>query len=144
MIIQRQDTTKARFETGYKRIVIIDDDIDITTTFRTILEEANVSQKDDLKYKVYIYNRPEQVLADFEPDFYDLMLIDVNMPGMDGFELSRRLLEMDLNLRICFMTAGEINLQAMREVSQVRSVGCFLAKPISADDFVRRIREELD
>jgi FixJ family two-component response regulator len=144
IIKQRQDTTKARFETGYKRVIIVDDDIDITTTFRTILEEANVSKKNDLKYKVYIYNRPEQVLADFEPDFYDLMLIDVNMPGMDGFELSRRLLEMDLNLRICFMTAGEINLQAMREVSSVRSIGCFITKPISADDFVKKIRKELE
>jgi FixJ family two-component response regulator len=109
------------------------------------LEEDYFSKKNELlRFKVYTYNSPEQVLADFEPNFYDLLLIDVNMPGMDGFELSRRLLEMDLNLRICFMTAGEINLQAMREIHPVRSIGCFIRKPISADDLIKKINGELE
>jgi len=48
------------------------------------------------------------------------------MPGMDGFKINRRLLEVDLNLRIRFMTAGEINYRALREIHSIRSVGCIL------------------
>jgi FixJ family two-component response regulator len=66
------------------------------------------------------------------------------MPGMDGFEIGRRLLEMDLNLRICLITAGEINYRAMRELHAVRSVGCFITKPISAKDLINKIRIELE
>ena len=66
------------------------------------------------------------------------------MPGMDGFETGRRLLEMDLNLRICFITADEINYRAMREVHVVCSVGSFITKPISAKDLINKVIIELE
>ena len=66
------------------------------------------------------------------------------MPGIDGFEISRRVLKADLNLRICFMTAGEINYQALREIHSIRSVGCYITKPISANELTNMIRVELE
>jgi CheY-like chemotaxis protein len=54
--------------------------------------------------------------------FYDLLLIDVNMPLMDGFQLAQNLERRDLNVRVCFMTSGEINMEAAREVHPLKSI----------------------
>ena len=121
----KQDITRARSDKAFKTIVILDDDRDITTTFRTILESDLISKHNmALRFRVYTSNSPEQFLSDFEPGRYDLLLVDINMPCMDGFEISRRLLEMDLNLRICFMTAGDINYRALREIRKYTCI-CF-------------------
>jgi two-component SAPR family response regulator len=48
-------------------------------------------------------------LAEFKIDFYDLLLVDVNMPKMNGFEFSEKILELDLNVRICYISAAEMN-----------------------------------
>lgn len=141
----KQNITKAASDNGFKTIVILDDDRDITTTFRTILESDLISKHNiALRFRVCTSNNPVQFLSDFEPGHYDLLLIDINMPCMDGFEISRRLLEMDLNLRICFMTAGEINYRALREIHSILSMGCFIKKPISAEDLIHKVRIELE
>jgi FixJ family two-component response regulator len=56
------------------------------------------------------------------------MLVDVYMPGMSGFELSQKILELDANIRVCFMSAAELNVQALREVYPKLSFGCFISK----------------
>jgi two-component SAPR family response regulator len=43
-------------------------------------------------------------LSEFKPNFYDLLLIDINMPYMDGFQLSERILDIDINVKICYMS----------------------------------------
>jgi DNA-binding response OmpR family regulator len=69
--------------------------------------------------QVYSYDNPVTALLEFKPNFYDLLLIDVNMHMMDGFQLAQKLLRKDLNVRVCFMTSGEINMDAAREVQGV-------------------------
>ena len=141
----KREITKVRSDSRYKRIAILDDDKDVTTTFRTILESDLISKSGlAFKLKVYTSNSPEQFLEVFEPDFYDLLLVDINMPVMDGFEISRRLFEVDLNLQICFMSVGEINYRALGEIHSIRSVECYITKPTSANDLINRLRVELD
>ncbi|MGH9953900.1 MAG: response regulator, partial [Nitrososphaeraceae archaeon] len=106
-----------------KRILIIDDNSDIAFTLRIGLEN------NDANMKVYSYDNPINALIDFKPNFYDLLLIDVNMPLMDGFELCEKLLQKDINVKVCFMTSGEINIDAAREVHPLKSIGCFIKKP---------------
>jgi DNA-binding response OmpR family regulator len=120
-----------------KRVLVVDDNSDIVFTLRIGLES-------DPTMQVYSYDNPVTALLEFEPNFYDLLLIDVNMPMIDGFQLAQKLLQKDLNVRICFMTAGEINMDAAKEVHPLKSIGCFIKKPISTDALVRRIRAELE
>ncbi|MGH9924422.1 MAG: response regulator [Nitrososphaeraceae archaeon] len=121
-----------------KRILIIDDNSDIAFTLRIGLEN------NDANMKVYSYDNPINALIDFKPNFYDLLLIDVNMPLMDGFELCEKLLQKDINVKVCFMTSGEINIDAAREVHPLKSIGCFIKKPITIDALARRIKKELE
>ena len=122
----------------HKRILIVDDDSDITFTLRIGLEN------NDTAMQVYSYDNPVNALIDFKPNFYDLLLIDVNMPLMNGFELCEKILQKDINVKVCFMTSGEINMDAAREVHPLKSIGCFIKKPITTDALARRIRAELE
>ena len=94
------------------------------------------------RIEVYASNDPVVSLSEFKPNFYDLLLVDINMPRMNGFELSK-ILVIDINVRICFMSNGEINREALREIYPTRQEGCFIRKPVSIDYLVKRIRSEL-
>jgi DNA-binding response OmpR family regulator len=129
----------------WKRILIIDDDPDVTTTFKVGIEDANNSDTaSDRRIEVYTSNDPEAALSEFKPNFYDMLLIDINMPAMNGFELCQKILEMDINVRVCFMSSGEINREALREIYPAVSLGCFIRKPVTIDYLIKRIRSELD
>ena len=66
------------------------------------------------------------------------------MPYMNGFELCERMLAIDINVKVCFMSSGEINRKALREIYPAISVGCFIRKPVTIDYLVKRIMSELD
>ena len=104
----------------YKRILIVDDEPDIAMTLKIGLESYNdrsdYSDKKKIKFEVYSYTDPVEALSNFKPNFYDLLLVDTTMPIMNGFELCEKILLMDINVKVCFMTAGEINQQAIREL----------------------------
>jgi two-component SAPR family response regulator len=84
------------------------------------------------------------MLSKFRPNFYDLVLVDINMPKMNGIDLSRQILELDLNVKICFITAGEANIEVLRELYPTRSLGCYIKKPVTIENLVRRIKAELE
>jgi CheY-like chemotaxis protein len=125
-----------------KSILIVDDEPDLTLTFKAGLEECHCDGK--RKFEVYTYNNPLRALSEFKPDFYDLMLVDVYMPDMSGFELCEKILEVDPNLRVCFISAAEVNIQALREVYPKLSFGCFIKKPVEMEYLVERLCAELD
>jgi len=129
-------------EEFWRRIMIIDDDSDTTLTFKEALENSN--DTDERRIQVHTYNDPLIALSEFKPNFYDLLLIDINLPNMNGFELGQKILELDINVRVCFMSSGEINREALREIYPAISLGCFIRKPAAIDYLVKRIRSELD
>jgi len=128
----------------WKRILIVDDDADITTTFREVIEDSNNRNSVNKKIEVHTSNNPVEALSEFKPNFYDLLLVDINMPHMNGFELSEKILAKDLNVKVCFMSAGETNREALREIYTPLSFGCFIRKPVTTDYLLKRIRLELD
>jgi two-component SAPR family response regulator len=66
------------------------------------------------------------------------------MPDMNGFELSEKMLAIDINVKVCYMSSAEINRQALREIYPSLSLGCFIRKPVTTDYLVKRIMSELD
>jgi CheY-like chemotaxis protein len=67
------------------------------------------------------------------------------MPPMNGFELCEKILLLDINVKVCFMTAAEINQEAIRELYPVRTIGgCFIKKPVEIDHLIRQLIAELE
>jgi CheY-like chemotaxis protein len=147
LLTQKQETYKTltkEQERFWKRILIVDDDTDITMTFKEVIEDSNKKNSVNKKIEVYTSNDPVVALSDFKSNFYDLLLVDINMPHMNGFELCEKILAIDINVKVCFMSSGEINREALREIYPTRQEGCFIRKPVIIDYLLKRIRSELD
>jgi DNA-binding response OmpR family regulator len=119
-----------------KVILIVVDDQDMTSIFSLGLQDEG--------FEVYAYNDPLDALSEFRPNFYDLLLVDINMPKINGIELSKQLLDLDSNVKICFITAGEANIEVLRELYPARDIGCFIKKPVAIDQLVKRVKAELE
>lgn len=87
---------------------------------------------------------PIRALLEFKPYYYDLLLVDINMPSVGGYELVEKIIKLDLNIKVCFMTSGEINYEAIIEIRHpTKSFGCFIKKSASNDYLVNRVMQEL-
>jgi two-component SAPR family response regulator len=128
---------KQRF---WKRILIIHDDDDVTINFKAGIEDSNNNNDANKRIEVYTSNDPVVALSEFRPNFYDLLLVDINMPYMNGFELCEKIFAIDINVKVCFMSSGKINREALREIYPTRQEGCFIRKPVTIDYLVKRIR----
>lgn len=126
-----------------ERILIVDDDRDTTLTFKKAFEAENENRNSKISFTVSTYNDPLIALSEFKPDFYHLLLIDINMPKMNGFEFFVEVLEIDVNPRVCYMSSGLIN-QVLREQYPSLSIGCFIKKPVTMEYLVRKVRAELE
>jgi CheY-like chemotaxis protein len=148
--MQSQEPNPAGARTGLqeqppflKRILLIDDEPDILLTFKSGLE-GHLDNKGRKMFDVQVYNNPLKALSEFRANHYDLLLTDVYMPDMNGFQLSQQLLELDINIKICYTSAAEVNISALRELYPALSFGCFITKPIEVKDLVKRLSAELD
>jgi DNA-binding response OmpR family regulator len=118
------------------RILLVDDESDITVTFTKGLEDNG--------FEVDSFNDPETVLSNFKSGRYDITLIDIVMPQMNGFDLYRKLRQIDSNVRYCFMTAYEVYYETLKEEYPTLNVGCFIKKPVAISDLVRELKSELE
>jgi two-component system competent response regulator ComA len=128
----------------WKRILIVDDNEDVTTTFKVGIEDGNNSADVNKRIEVHTSNDPVVALSEFKSNFYDLLLVDIEMPNMNGFKLSEKILAIDINVKVCYMSSAEINREALREIYPALSLGCFIRKPVTIDYLIKRIMSELD
>ena len=149
------------------RILIIDDEEDITFFLKEALEGSG-------SFEVVTFNDPLVALSSFNdkegrnnlPSSFDLILLDIKMPKMDGFELYQEIQKRidstpgagsrsssgydnvqgnnGKKTKICFMTAFEVYYEALKELfPDSYSSICFIKKPSSAEDLIRRISKEI-
>jgi CheY-like chemotaxis protein len=127
-----------------KRVLVVDDEVDITTIFKVALEKINL--------QVDVYNDPLLALTDYKAGMYDLLLFDIRMPGMNGFELYSKIKDIEEEEkkvkngkpRVCFITAYEEFRSEFKETFPiVEEVDCFLRKPIPMPDLVKAVKSQL-
>jgi DNA-binding response OmpR family regulator len=117
--------------------MVVDDEYDITFTLEAGLEDGG--------FDVDAFTDPELALSSFKPGLYDLVLIDIKMPKIDGFVLYELLKTVDPGVKVCFLTASEMYREEIREVEHCAlNKDLFLQKPISNNDLILEIKKRIN
>jgi YesN/AraC family two-component response regulator len=119
-----------------KNVLLVDDEPDITFTIKGILE-------DNKGFKVDTFNDPIIALKSYKNNFYDLVILDIKMPKMDGFQLYTKIREQDPKAKICFLTASELYYEKFRKIYSAlgKTINeCFIQKPINAEGLIDHLK----
>jgi DNA-binding response OmpR family regulator len=116
------------------RVMLVDDEQDITTIFKMGLENN--------QFVVTTFNDPVEALSEFRPGLYDLLILDIRMPGMNGFQLYRKIRDVDNKVKVCFLTAFDESRGELRtSFPFLEEVKCYLKKPITVRELVKRLSD---
>jgi two-component system, OmpR family, response regulator ChvI len=119
-----------------KRILVVDDEEDITAVLKTGLERKGFS--------VDTYNDPKKALANVKPNWYDIAIFDIRMPGMDGFELYRQFKKLDGGTDVCFFTAFDVYEKEFERMFPKVEVKALFKKPMTIDELAKRLDSILE
>ena len=117
------------------RILVVDDEPDVNLTLKVSLEDKG--------FKVDAFDDPLLALENFRAGVYGLLILDIKMPEMNGFELYREIKKIDNKVKVCFMSATFVDYEAARQAFPGLEIECFIEKPIEINDLVRRVKVEL-
>jgi DNA-binding response OmpR family regulator len=126
--------------TKKKRILLVDDEHDNSSLFRVALEDDG--------FDIDVFNDPILALSAFSSDHYDLLILDIKMPKMNGYELYEKIRKIDDKVKVCFLTASvdgyreeyRPSFASFRSSSSSDDIP-FLVKPIAIDDLVKKVNE---
>ena len=118
------------------RILLVDDEPDIATTYKMGLERDG--------FAVDAFTDPQAALDHFKQDYYAMLITDIRMPDMNGFELYREIKKKDEKIKVAFMTAFEIYESEFSKVFKNTEVKLFFKKPVKLSELVSRVKEELN
>jgi YesN/AraC family two-component response regulator len=120
------------------KLMVVDDEKDILRVIKRDLEANNNNT-----FKVDTFYSSELAIQAFDShpkDYYDLILTDIRMPKINGFELYRRIKEKNPSMKIAFITAFEINKEEFNKVLPSIDVKDFIIKPISMSDLIVKLK----
>ena len=117
------------------RLLIVDDEPDVNIALAKVLERYG--------FMVDSYQNPLSVLDKFKRHYYDLAILDIKMPGMNGFSLYREIKRLDKGLKICFLTAGEMYYGVYSDILSSLPANHFIRKPIENQELLYRVNEIL-
>jgi DNA-binding response OmpR family regulator len=123
-----------------KRILIVDDEPDLTLSLKMTLEENG--------FKVDTFTDPLSALENFKEEaagMYELLILDMKMPQMNGFELYRQIKKIDDKVKVCFLTAGEMDYeQFTKELFPPLENNCYIQKPIENETLIKRLNRIME
>jgi DNA-binding response OmpR family regulator len=116
------------------RILAVDDEPDLTMLCRMSLEHY--------RFEVDTFNDPQEALSKFKPGSYDLVILDIKMPKMDGFELYYEIKKKDNNAKVCFLTASELYYKEFR-TNEYNALDkkLFIRKPIDNEELLKEVNK---
>jgi DNA-binding response OmpR family regulator len=117
-----------------KRVLIVDDEPDINLAVKIVLEENG--------FQVDSFTDPFLVLENFrkKAGMYDLLILDIKMPDMNGFELYKQIKKINDKVKVCFLTAGEMDYEQFRkELFSGLDENCYIQKPIETETLIKRL-----
>jgi DNA-binding NtrC family response regulator len=118
------------------KILIVDDEEDLAKLFKIGLERSG--------FEVTVYNDPLSALHQYKPGYYDLLLLDVRMPGLNGFELYQKIIELEPSVKVCFITAYEEYYDGSKRNTNQIVYDCFIKKPISIVDLIYKVKMKIN
>ena len=119
-----------------KRVLLVDDEPDLNLTLKITLEENG--------FKVDSFTDPLLALQNFKEQaagMYDMIILDIKMPEMNGYELYRQIKKIDDKAKVCFLTAGELDYDAYEDIFNTFEVKCFIQKPIENKELIDRLNK---
>lgn len=120
-----------------RRILLVDDEVDVISVFKMILEMNG--------YDVDSYTDPKTALDHFKPNLYGLLLLDIRMPTINGFELYRKMRDIDDKVSVCFITAFEDYREEFKEsFPTLDEFKYFIRKPKAIEDLVNHVATILE
>jgi DNA-binding response OmpR family regulator len=115
-----------------KKILAVDDEADLTMLCRLALEYYG--------FQVDTFNNPHEALSNYKPGYYDLIILDIKMPKMDGFQLYYEIKKKDEKAKICFLTASELYYEEFRKREyNAIDKNLFLRKPIGNEELINQV-----
>jgi two-component system, OmpR family, response regulator ChvI len=114
-----------------KKILIVDDESDTTSSLSLSLEDSGL-------FEVDLFNDALVALSNFRPNIYDLLLLDVNMPKMSGYELYNEILKVDNKVKVCFIGTHNIDYDALRTKFSSQEIDSYITKPFLRKPIVLR------
>jgi DNA-binding response OmpR family regulator len=125
----------AKLKTKTKRILLVDDEPDAAFTIEIVLEESGFFQVD-------LFHDGATALSIFGPGVYDLAILDIKMLRMNGFELCRKIRDIDNKIKVCFLTAADLGYYRETDSDVINDLGtdCFITKPVNNKDIVQRLK----
>jgi len=122
-------------KTKTKKILLVDDEPDVTYTIKKIVEDNG--------FKADSFNDPILALNNYKVNFYDLVLLDIKMPIMDGFELYLKIREKDPKVKICFLTVIATFNEEFRKIrlalGKTINEDYFIQKPVEMEDLLKKL-----
>jgi len=138
---QRIDTSLSsnnNIITEKKKIMIVDDELDIANLYKLSLERDG--------FFVEIFDDPLLALSRYKAGAYDLLLLDINMPKMNGFKLYQEILSRhsDHHVKVCFVTAFEEYDNQFKELFHgMEDSDCFIRKPVALKALTEKVKSRL-
>lgn len=118
------------------RILIVEDEPDLILSIKKGLTRNG--------FEVDAFDDPLDALAKFKPNVYDVLLLDIRLPKMNGFELYREIKKSGDKSIIFFITAFEVYYQEFKKIFPDLDVKYFIKKPIAISDLIAKINEALE